>query len=93
MWRYISVFFLIGLAVVIVHSQAGQVAPAHVALVQLQDCLELNAAQPMAGQGEGLSFNALGRALMIGCLSILLFVPAALLAEYFSDGSDDHTAV
>ncbi|QFU75094.1 hypothetical protein EY643_05215 [Halioglobus maricola] len=92
MWRYLSVFVLLLAAVVFLQSQAGQVAPGHVALVQLQDCLELNLTHQMAGQGEGLSLSGIARALGIGILSILFFVPAALLAELLSGGGDDRTA-
>ena len=92
MWRYVSVLGLVLLAAVFVQTQAGTATPAHAALVQLQDCLELNVAHQMVSQGEGLSFGAVGRALGIGFLSILFFVPAALLAELLSGGGDEHTA-
>lgn len=92
MWRYLWVMAGLLLALLLLQQQPGQDAPAQVALVQLQDCLELNAAHRAAPQGEGLSLMALGRALGIGILSMVFFVPAALLTEYLSDRRQERGA-
>lgn len=60
------------------------------ALVQVQDCLELNGArlsrmQPgQSGADSSFTLRALGTTLAIGVLSILFCAPAALAAEYLS---------
>ncbi len=57
----------------------------HMALAQLQDCIDRPVAQviglPEAGAGNGLSFRGLGATLGIGVMTLLFFVPAALLSE------------
>ena len=55
------------------------------ALVQAQDCLDMPAPQVTAApsdvNAEGLSFRGLGATLGIGLMTVMFFVPAALVAE------------
>jgi hypothetical protein len=66
----------------------AEVEPGHNAnaeLVQVQDCLDLRASHtissPTVGAEPGLSFRGLGATLGIGLMTLMFFVPAALLSE------------
>ncbi|MEP5567610.1 MAG: hypothetical protein ABJN62_07240 [Halioglobus sp.] len=57
----------------------------YMALAQIQNCLDLRVSQaitmPPMGSGTGLSFRGLGAMLGVGMMTLLFFVPAALLSE------------
>ena len=95
MWR---VLFLVGglaFAGILAEAAGSPQQVVNAALVQVQDCLELNRTQGAAylaldsGNREGLTLRGLAATLGIGLLSILFFVPAALVAEYLIRRGDD----
>ena len=98
MWRMLIFVPLLAVAAVIARPNVGPTAPVNAALMQIQDCLDLPAKQAVVGieknAAAGLSLRALGATLGIGLLSILLFLPAAFLSEFFicrGDGNGGHT--
>ena len=70
---------------VLVKAEGDPARVGNVALIQMQDCLDLripNASTLPAQPGaQGLSMKGLGAMLGIGALTIMFFVPAALLSE------------
>lgn len=94
MWRMLIFVPLLAVAAVMARQDVGQAAPVNAALMQIQDCLDLPARQAVVGieknAAAGLSLRALGATLGIGLLSILLFVPAAFLSEFFIRRGDGH---
>lgn len=92
MWRAL---FVLGLLLAVAAVSGADINPSsqvNGALVQIQDCfdVQLGNAARVSGMyptdtagGSGLSLRALAATLGIGLLSILFFVPAALLSEFF----------
>ena len=79
---------LISLMILVSTAAQANIDPAQVtymALAQIQDCLDLRVSQAMKmpgmGSGTGLSFRGLGATLGVGVMTLLFFVPAALLSE------------
>lgn len=79
---------LISLMVMASTAVKAEIDPAQVtymALAQIQDCLDLGVSRamtlPAVGAGSGLSFRGLGATLGVGVMTLLFFVPAALLSE------------
>lgn len=96
MWRTAIVILSLALAGVLAQADGRPQQAASAALVQVQEGLEeKQAASEMhpAGYGnsaEGLTLRGLVATLGIGLLSILFFVPVALVAEYFIRRGGDH---
>jgi hypothetical protein len=100
MWRMLILVPVLAVAGVLARADGGQATPVSAALVQIQDCLDLPMANPAGfglekSEAAGLSLRAIASTLGIGLLSILLFVPAALLSEFFirrGDGQNGHSS-
>lgn len=99
MWRIVILVPVLLVAGVFARADVNTSATASAALVQIQDCLDLKLDQQASmpaitdhrGQGaNGLSLRGLASTLGIGLLTIICFVPAALLAEMLTrrDGQD-----
>ena len=88
MWRTLIVITGLAAAVVLAQADGSSQQAVNAALVQVQDCLELNKLSSGAGldgsddSAKGLTLRGLAATLGIGLLSILFFVPAALVSEY-----------
>lgn len=92
MWR---VLVALGMLIAVAAVSGADINPSsqvNGALVQIQDCfdVQLGSAAKVSGMyhtdtagGPGLSLKTLAATLGIGLLSILFFVPAALLSEFF----------
>ena len=96
MWRSLIVIGGLVMAVFLAQADGNSQRVVNAALVQVQDCLELNQAGSSArvlpgsnDTGEGLTLRSLFVTLGIGLLSILFFVPAALITEYVTRRGDD----
>ncbi|MEP4147441.1 MAG: hypothetical protein ABJL54_09490 [Halioglobus sp.] len=79
---------LISLMVMASTAVKAEIDPSQVtymALAQIQDCLDLGVSRvmtlPAMDARSGLSFRGLGATLGIGVMTLLFFVPAALLSE------------
>lgn len=76
---------LVIVASVLVRADGDPARPTNAALIQIEDCLDLRVAQAPAmqppGSDSGLSLRGLAGMLGIGALTIMFFVPAALLSE------------
>ncbi len=96
MWRIAAVMLVLVFCGILVQADSGPQQVVNSALIQVQDCLELNQSV-RAGHSpvndtldSGLTFGALFATLGIGLLSILFFVPAALVAECIIRRGDDN---
>ncbi len=97
MWRIFILLVVMVSATLALRAENGSSQAVNAALVQVQDCLEITGSRlatalPEEGEGRsGLTLGSLLATLVIGCLSIVFCVPAALVAEYFSrrDGGDN----
>ena len=87
MLRVCVVLCLVVAATVLVRAEGNPGRAANVALIQMEDCLDLRIPQVSAStvpsSAQGLSLQGLGAMLGIGALTIMFFVPAALLSEMF----------
>ncbi|RLQ23865.1 hypothetical protein DWB85_01555 [Seongchinamella sediminis] len=76
---------LVVVASVLVRADGDPARPTNAELVQIEDCLDLRIAQAPARQSAapdgGISLRGLAAMLGIGALTIMFFVPAALLSE------------
>lgn len=85
MLRIVILLTLVVVASVLVRADGDPVRPTNAALVQLEDCLDLRVAQAPAMENHsadgGISLRGLVAMLGIGALTIMFFVPAALLSE------------
>ncbi len=96
MWRVLFLLGGLAFAVILAEAAGSPQQVVNAALVQVQDCLELNRTQGAtylaldSGNREGLTLRGLMATLGIGLLSILFFVPAALVAEYLIRRGDDN---
>ncbi|TDG14890.1 hypothetical protein E2F43_01205 [Seongchinamella unica] len=76
---------LVVIASVLVRVDGDPARPASAALIQAGDCLDQRVTQTPAiqspGSGSGLSVRGLAAMLGIGVLTIMFFLPAALLSE------------
>ena len=88
MWRILILLMLMVSATLALRAENGSSQAVSAALVQVQDCLEISGTRLVpalageVGERAGLTLGSLLATLAIGCLSILFFVPAALVAEY-----------
>ena len=87
MLRLCVLLSLVVAATVLVRAEGTPGRVANVGLIQMEDCLDLRipqvSASTMQSSKQGLSLQGLGAMLGIGALTIMFFVPAALLSEMF----------
>ena len=85
MLRGLMLAGLVIIASVLVRADGDPARPTNAALIQMEDCLDLRIAQAASpassGPDSGLSLRGLVGMLAIGALTIMFFVPAALLSE------------
>lgn len=85
MLRTIILISLVVVGSVMVKAEVDPGRTANAALMQLQDCLDMRVTRsvslPAVGSESGLSVRGLGATLGIGLMTIMFFVPAALLSE------------
>ena len=85
MVRGLMLAALVVVASVLVRADGDAARPTNAALVQFEDCLDLKVARTPAmhssSTDNGLSLRGVVSMLGIGALTIMFFVPAALLSE------------
>ncbi|MEH6585497.1 MAG: hypothetical protein V7720_03010 [Halioglobus sp.] len=85
MLRTIILLSLVVVGSVMVKAEVDPGRTVNAALVQIQDCLDMRVTRsvsiPAPVSGSGLSVRGLGATLGIGLMTIMFFVPAALLSE------------
>ena len=85
MLRSILLLAVVVVASVLVRAEGDPSRPTNAALVQIEDCLDMRVTSApnlqAASPDKGLSVQGLGAMLGIGVLTMMFFVPAALLSE------------